>query len=114
MKRAALTLLGILVIGILVAGFSGRAAAAPVSAGSVEAPAAIGVTIDETGEPVAMCMMPGDSIGTRAAIGAVIGFFLGLPVFIIGSIPIALAGAAFGALSYVLARWSADQIPGPC
>ncbi|UGT40856.1 hypothetical protein LTV02_33560 [Nocardia yamanashiensis] len=113
MKRIVLALLGILVIGALVGAFGGQASATPVAAEPVAA-AGIAVTVDESGTPIAMCMMPGDSIGLRAGIGAVIGFFAGLPIFVVGAIPGALIGAGFGALSWQIANWSANQMPGPC
>ncbi|MGW4124156.1 hypothetical protein [Nocardia sp. NPDC004711] len=58
-------------------------------------------------------LLPSNTIELRAGIGAVMGFFAGLPIFIVGSIPAAFAGAGTGALSPVIAKWSANQMPGP-
>ncbi|WP_043649687.1 hypothetical protein [Nocardia thailandica] len=76
--------------------------------------AAILISVDETGQPVSMCMMPGDTLELRAGIGAAIGAFAGLPIFIIGAVPGALIGAGFGALSWWIADQQRHRIPGPC
>ncbi|MET7770477.1 hypothetical protein [Nocardia sp. NPDC005366] len=85
-----------------------------VTTEAAAAPAAILVTVDATGRPVSMCMMPGDTMELRAGIGAAIGALAGLPIFIIGAIPAALVGAGFGALSWLIADQQRHRIPGPC
>lgn len=99
---------------LLIAGAAPAAAEAPSPRTEAAAPAAIVVTVDAAGQPIAMCMMPGDTLELRAGIGAAIGAFAGLPIFIIGAIPGALIGAGFGALSWWIADQQRHRIPGPC
>ncbi|WP_157172031.1 hypothetical protein [Nocardia higoensis] len=90
------------------------AAISTITTEATAAPTAILVTVDATGQPIAMCMMPGDTLELRAGIGAAIGALAGLPIFIIGAIPAALVGAGFGALSWWIADQQRHRIPGPC
>ncbi|MGW5440234.1 hypothetical protein [Nocardia asteroides] len=94
---------------------AGPAAAEPTTTAPAPSPAAtIFISLDEAGHPVAMCMMPGDTLELRAGIGAAIGAFAGLPIFIIGAFPGALIGAGSGALSWWIADQQRHRIPGPC
>ncbi|MGW5309843.1 hypothetical protein ACWEQ0_08195 [Nocardia thailandica] len=91
------------------------AAAEPSSATPAPAPAAaVLISLDQAGNPVAMCMMPGDTLELRAGIGAAIGAVAGLPIFVIGAVPGALIGAGSGALSWWIADQQRYRIPGPC
>ncbi|MET9030664.1 hypothetical protein ABZW96_34340 [Nocardia sp. NPDC004168] len=106
-----------LIAGSSVAAAYAEAPAAAISTVTTEAaaaPAAILVTVDATGQPVSMCMMPWDTMELRAGIGAAIGALAGLPIFIIGAVPAALVGAGFGALSWWIADQQRHRIPGPC
>lgn len=118
--RFALTIIGALVVAALVTGFASTASAQPTESVGAEhvlasdsAPVQPEFTLIEIAQPIELCMMPGDTIELRAGIGAVIGFLGGLPIFIIGSIPGALIGAGLGALSHVIASWSA-RVQGGC
>ena len=105
-----------LVVGVLLAigltaGFASSASAeappapvaAPVIVLAANEPAAV---VPPVGTPVELCLMNGDTMEVRAAIGAVIGAIAGLPIFIVGAIPGALIGAGIGALSWQIASWS--------
>lgn len=115
-KRTLATLVGAALISVPVTTVAGHASAAPepVVAHAAEArqPTAILVTVDQHGRPINTCMMHGDTLETRAVIGAVLGGLAGLPIFVVGAIPGALVGAGFGALSWVIADQSLRQIPG--
>lgn len=112
-QRTLATLIGTAAISASAAGLAGRAVAAPEPEYQAAAaqPSAILVTVDQAGEFVNACMMQGDTIEVRAAIGAALGALAGLPIFIVGAIPGALVGAGFGALSWVIADQSLRQIP---
>lgn len=56
-------------------------------------------------------MMHGDTLETRAVIGAVLDGLARLPILVVGAAPGALMGAGFGALSWVIADQSLRQIP---
>ena len=108
-----------IIVGLLLAvaflGLAGTASAeapaepAIVAAAATE-PAPQPIT---TAQPI-LCLMPGDTMEVRAAIGAVIGGLAGLPIFIVGAIPGAIIGAGMGALSWQLANWSIQQQTGGC
>lgn len=119
MKRILIALISAVAIGVLMSAFAGRSAAAPVPepapvSAAAEPAGAILVSLDAAGEPIAMCLMPGDTMALRAGIGAAIGALAGLPIFIIGAIPAALIGAGFGALSWIIADHQRHLLPGPC
>ncbi|GGK53434.1 hypothetical protein [Nocardia camponoti] len=96
---------------LVVAGAGTASAEQPTSAPSSQA---LVVTVDAVGQPIAMCMMPGDTLELRAGIGAAFGGSAGLPIFIVGAIPGAIFGGAMGALSWWIADQQRHLIPGPC
>ncbi|MFB7878849.1 hypothetical protein ACFC06_26705 [Nocardia sp. NPDC056064] len=112
MKTTIATLAGSALIAL--AGPAAADAPSPTTAPTATPAAAILVSLDEAGRPVAMCMMPGDTLELRAGIGAAIGAFAGLPIFIVGAVPGALIGAGSGALSWWIADQQRHRIPGPC
>ncbi len=102
-------------VGVLLALSVGLASTASAEPASVPTPARSPMIViaafapaevPPVGTLVELCLAPGDTIGLRAAIGAVIGAMAGLPIFIVGAIPGALIGAGFGALSWQIASWS--------
>ncbi|MEU8900731.1 hypothetical protein [Nocardia sp. NPDC048505] len=113
-KRLACTALGVFVAVLFLAGFGGVAAAEPNSA-----PAPVAAAPAPAATPVAACMAPGDSIGLRTGLGAVLGTTLGaiagLPIFLFGAIPGAVLGGLIGAMAgstwYAL---DAGQAPQGC
>ncbi|MEV0336130.1 hypothetical protein [Nocardia sp. NPDC050717] len=113
MKTTIAAFAGSALIALGTAGPAAAEATPPIPA-SAAPPAAILISLDAAGHPVAMCMTPGDTLEVRAGIGAAIGAFAGLPVFIIGAVPGALIGAGSGALSWWIADQQRHRIPGPC
>lgn len=113
MKITLAALAGSALIALGTAGPAAAEATPPVPASAAPS-AAILISLDAAGHPVAMCIMPGDTLELRAGIGAAIGAFAGLPIFIVGAVPGALIGAGSGALSWWIADQQRHRIPGPC
>lgn len=101
---------GVLLALGLTAGFASTASAetapAPAPSPIILVAATAPAELPPVGTQVELCLMPGDTMELRAAIGAVIGAIAGLPIFIVGAIPGALIGAGMGALSWQIASWS--------
>ncbi|MBY8856054.1 hypothetical protein K7711_06155 [Nocardia sp. CA2R105] len=111
-------LVGVLLAVGLTAGFASTASAETASTAPVAAPVMVltaatpSAMVPPVGTQVELCLMNGDTMEVRAAIGAVIGALAGLPIFIVGAIPGALVGAGLGALSWQIASWSAHTQGG--
>ncbi|MFQ6326682.1 hypothetical protein [Nocardia sp. NBC_01009] len=95
--RLAVTVVGALVAIALTIGFASTASAAPAE--STDPIAAASEPTPHATE-IEKCLLMGDTIEIRtavgAAIGAVLGGIVGLPLFFIGAIPGAIIGGLLG------------------